>query len=129
METKDNKKVESSNDFYTLLSNVNLANKKIALFDGYRESGKNIIHEEYGTLTEKGLSLLRYNLDWNWLMRIVEKINKCDWVTIRADDCEIHALRTKQFENIKVEKEGGELIEIVYEAVLRYVVWYLDNIT
>ena len=128
MSTKDNKKDNGSNDFYTLLSNVNLANKKIALFDGYRESHNNIVHEEYGTLTEKGLSLLRYNTDWNWLMRIVEKINKIDWVTIRANECEIHELQTKQFENIKVEKEGCELIEIVYEAVLRYVVWYLDNL-
>jgi len=41
-----------------LMKDINLANKKITLFDGYSESHDNIIHDEYGTLTKKGLSLL-----------------------------------------------------------------------
>ena len=64
---------------------------------------------------------ISYHNSWDWLMLVVEKINKRDWVTIYCDECKIHALNSGEFEDIVVIKEGGKLIETVYEAVVKYI--------
>ena len=69
-----------------------------------------------------------YHLKWDCLMPVVERINKRDWVTIYNDECKIHALIVDEFETIDTVKEGEPLILAVYEAVYKYVEWYLANV-
>jgi hypothetical protein len=68
-----------------------------------------------------GDSELLYHLSWDWLMPVVEKINRFDWVTIYGNSCKIHALNVKEFEPIEHEVEGGKLIESVYDCIVRYI--------
>ena len=108
--------------------NIIDSNKKIAMYMGYREVGSNITHHEFGTLTERGFFLLKYNVEWGWIMPVVEKINKRDYVTIYFDECRIHSLVVGEFETIDIINEGQPLIKSVYEAVVKYVEWYIINV-
>lgn len=98
-------------------------NKRIALFMGYIEDGENITHPILGTLTKKGLRLLKYHESWDQLMPVVEKINTMDWVTIYCDECKIHPALKGSFSTIDIIHEGMPLIKTVYEAVYKYIEW------
>jgi hypothetical protein len=74
------------------------------------------------------VAIPEYNRDWNKLMKVVEKINRRDWVTILADTCTIHSLKIDEFKTITIEKEGYPLIMPVFDAVLEYIKWYNDNV-
>jgi hypothetical protein len=67
---------------------------------------------------------LKFHRSWDWLMPVVEKINKRDYVTMYYDECRIHALKIGEFEEIKVIREGEPLIDAVYEAVVKYIEIY-----
>ena len=102
-------------------------NKKIAIYMGYVAIGEHITHPKFGTLTKKGLDLLKYHESWNELMPVVEKINERDWVTIYRDECRIHSSHINEFDTIDIIKEGEPMINAVYEAVGKYVEWFLSN--
>ena len=69
-----------------------------------------------------------FDKSWDWIMPVVEKINKRDWVTIYNDECKIHALVSGEFETIDIINEEQPLIKSVFEAVVKYAEWYLLNI-
>jgi hypothetical protein len=94
-------------------------NKKIAIYMGYVEDGNNITHPEFGTLTEKGLRLLKYHESYSELMPVVDKINKRDFVTIYSDECKIHVVDTN--ETIFSSNEGESMLISIYESVVKYI--------
>lgn len=96
-------------------------NKKIAIYMGFVEDGNNITHPEFGTLTEKGLRLLKYHESYEQLMPVVDKINKRDFVTIYSDECKIHALAADEFETIISINEGEPMLKSIYESVVKYI--------
>lgn len=104
-------------------------NRKIALFMGYKENGECITHPEFGTYTKKGLSLLKYHDSYEWLMPVVEEINKYDWVTINADECKIHSLNVGAFDNFITISDGDycDLYNIIYKTVSKYINWWYKN--
>lgn len=95
--------------------NIIDSNKKIAMYMG-------------ADIPPNMINLLKYNEDWGWIMPVVEKINKRDYVTIYFDECRIHSLVVGEFETIDIINEGQPLIKSVYEAVVKYVEWYLTNV-
>ena len=90
----------------------------------YKDSKSGLRHLVNNRKKEDGLL---FSSDWNWLMYVVEFINKRDWVTIYRDECKIHALVIGQFEEITVIDEEY-LINAVYLACGKYSEWYLENI-
>jgi hypothetical protein len=77
-------------------------------------------------LSELGVDALIFHTSWDWLMSVVEKINKRDWVTIKADECKIHPLDIDDFKEIVVN-EQKDLITAVFYAVVKYIKWYNEN--
>lgn len=70
---------------------------------------------------------LFYNSSWDYLMQVVEKINKRDWVTIYSDEFKIHSMKVDEFEEIQVINEGEPLIKSVFEACFQYAEWFLSS--
>lgn len=76
-------------------------------------------------LTKEGeepicILFLKYDSDYNMIMKAVEKVNEHDWVTIYADSCKIHALNPGEFEEIHVELEGQPMINSIFKALVEY---------
>lgn len=63
---------------------------------------------------------MSYDTNYNWIMEVVEEVNKRDWVTIYADSCKIHALNNDEFETIEVTNEGQPMIKSIFEALVQY---------
>jgi len=85
-------------------------------------SGK--VYYYYNDPILKDYEVLPTYKHWGELMPVVVQINKRDWVTIKSDECAIHSLNINEFDDIKIEIDGGDLLEIVYDAVLEYVNWF-----
>lgn len=91
----------------------------------YKDSKSGLRHFVNNRNKEEGLL---FSSDWNWLMYVVEFINKRDWVTIYRDECKIHALLVGEFEDIQVVDEENPIIHTIYTACGKYAEWYLKNI-
>jgi len=106
-----------------------LGNVFIAKFMGGHENPQ---HRWYNVIAgDKGYRIaenFEFHKNWSWLMPVVEKINKRDWVTIYNDECKIHALVNGEFETIDIINEGQPLIKSVFEAVAKYAEWHLLNV-
>lgn len=63
---------------------------------------------------------LEYHWSWSAIMRVVEKINERDCVTIHCDSCEITPKNEGEFEKILVKLENMPLVSSVHEAVFQY---------
>ena len=88
----------------------NLKDSKGDAWD-YMNTGKSIY-----TLRTKNL---HYESDWNWLMKVVEKIFK-DFYKINP--CPIYL-------KINIEKALNEVnIEAVYNACVEFIKWYNQNL-
>jgi len=97
------------------------SNKMIAEFMGNMHDG-DVIHEEL------------YDVSWDWLMPVVEKIEKNKYVdefNINWDSlgekhhCEITNTQKFTFETIRIYADSK--IEAVYEAVVEFIKWYNKN--
>jgi hypothetical protein len=72
---------------------------------------------------------LLFNTDWNWLMCVVDKINKRDWVTIYCDECKIHSVLIGDFETISiVDDDDCNAKWATFKACCAYASWYLENV-
>lgn len=99
-------------------------NKYLARFMGYEIDGDTVICYSGQRLH---ISEFHYERDWGELMPVVEKINKRDWVTIKADECKIHSLMVNEFDDILVIDENCDMKTAIYEAVSQYAKWFIDN--
>jgi len=86
--------------------------------DKYKAAPKNI---PVFAIDANTVEKLGYHASWDWLMPVVEQINKRDWVTIYSDECKIHALQADEFETIQIIGEGKPLPDTVYAAVVQYI--------
>ena len=106
-------------------------NQKIAKFMGYPVSSYWWHLPENSEITGIPHSLnekiCEFKTNWAWIMPVVERINKRDWVTIYSDECKIHAMQVDEFEPIQIINEGHPLIKSVYEACLKYAEWFLSS--
>lgn len=92
-------------------------------------------YEDASALHPK-LQDLRYHSDWNWLMAVVEKIDKLAVITIRPGICTIDRFymnkrRYAKENNIPLdevpplaESNEKDFIGNVHEAVHQYITWY-----
>jgi hypothetical protein len=118
---KVNKQAESSNSTKPVLGEVLIAQYMgITPIKGFNEHTRNE-YWYYNNAEMKDYEALPTYKEWNYLMPVVEKINKRDWVTIYSDQCKIHSLVVGEFEDINIINEGQPMINSVYEAVLKYV--------
>lgn len=62
-----------------------------------------------------------FDKNYQWLMLVVEKINKRDKVTIYSDECKIHAMIPDQFKPIDIIVEGEPAICSIFLAVDAYI--------
>lgn len=131
MKTQDNKSVQdkSSNSHYHMLGNVSIAKfMGIEPIKAISEHSRKEYYYYNNAEMKDYEALPNYNESWDFLMPVVEKINKRDWVTLFSDECKIHALQNREFEDIKVVNEGMPLIKTVFEAIMKYVEWYSGNV-
>lgn len=124
-----NKQAETKQELYTKLGNVSIAKYMgIVPIKGFNEHTGNEYYYYNNTEMQDYEALPNYDGSWYYLMSVVEEINKRDWVTIFADKCRIHSLRVDEFETIMIIQEEQLLIDVVFEAVLKYTEWYALNI-
>jgi hypothetical protein len=113
-------------------------NKLIAEFMGYKQStskeaGANLVNNVYEWyLKDVGYyyinddyhaeDYLLFHLDWNWLMKVVEKINGLNNVVSINEN---HVLITNNERSEKiVEVVAGEMLEATYKAVIEFIKYY-----
>lgn len=107
----------------------------IAEFMGFsfiERQSKNLVNDE-SYLENEVASSYRFNSDWNWLMGVIEKIQKLD------NDHEVNVNFTIYLQGaveLKVNNknlfsstafEVGTLIDAVYKAVIEFIKWYNKN--
>ena len=99
-------------------------NAVIASFMGYEKYYANgywnFIYEDDNHRTDVDL---HYHHDWDWLMLVVEKIEK-DY-DFSVTTCWQHCIIVSHtFSDLRIEKESSTKISAVYEAVLQFIQWY-----
>ena len=121
------------NDFNATIGNTVLGDVFIAKMIGvdteysnevYKDSKSGLRHIINNRKKEDGLL---FSSDWNWIMYVVEFINKRDWVTIYRDECKIHSLIVGEFEDIISIDEESQF-NAIYLSCIKYAELYLKNI-
>ena len=62
--------------------------------------------------------ILFFDKDWNWLMRVVEKIEKQAYIAIKGCSVRISTI---------IDVSAPTKIEAVYNAVVEFIQWYNKN--
>lgn len=104
-------------------------NKLIAEFMGFQETSigwydaDECLHEKDNTF-----DTLKFNVDWNWLMKVVEKIENLGYgVTIgMADYCVIQNDWKEDMKEIYSMTKNGKLL-CVYDACVEFINWHNKN--
>lgn len=81
------------------------------------------------------LSRLQYNTSWDWLMPVVDKIERLGYRTdiFKADDsdthlCQVWTHHAERSQLVSTAKEWSRTkIEAVYGAVVQFIQWYNQN--
>lgn len=115
--------------------NINNKNLIIAQFMGYDLD--RIVDElptdKDGNYTTDGnkwvwVNELQYNYNWDSLMRVVCKIEKMGFdVKIQGISCSVNRLCESDTIVGLVCGNRGEKLNIVYETVLKFIIWYNEN--
>lgn len=108
-----------------------LNNKLIAEFMGYSKikstnSDRTVwTHLEYGTLTEKGLSLLKYHTSWDWLIPVVKKIFTLSFSEVKGLEEEWSNKNKGLFDPDLCGLHSD--ISTVYNCTVEFIKWYNEN--
>lgn len=108
-------------------------NKLIADFMGMIGINEHLYRKHNAPWIQTGAENLEYHTSWDWLMPVVEKINKTDIpnndfpasviifkTTVHINDDEQILIETT------ATKEGG-LIGAIWQAVVEFIKWYNTN--
>ena len=74
----------------------------------------------------------KYNKDWSWLMRVVEKIenlqdeNNCAIYNVQVEQCFVEIIINHTSETI-VEVDSNSKIQAVYNACVEFIKWYSEK--
>ena len=93
--------------------------------DGYESPFKNIVANpqilEYNySESQHSISDLQFHSDWNWIMEVVEAIEKKSWVNIKGCAVDISTIANL---NAPTKKEA------VVDAINQFLIWYEQNKT
>ena len=72
---------------------------------------------------------LKFHYDWNWLIKIVEKIegvedeNRCAKYNIKIEQCFVEIIENHTSETI-IEVDCNSKIQAVYNACVKFINWY-----
>lgn len=113
-------------------------NKLIAEFMGYtkatrKEAGANLVNEVYEWhLKDVGYyyingdyhaeDYLLFHLDWNWLMKVVERINDLNNV-LSINENHVYITNNVRSE-VLVDVVAGDMLEATYNAVIEFINYY-----
>ena len=115
------------------MKNIVENNKLIAEFMGLSYCKKHLYegwyknHEHNHRLCD--FNGLKYHSDWNWLMRVVEKIenlqdeNSCAIYNVQIEQCFVEIIINHTSETI-VEVDCNSKIQAVYQACVEFIKWY-----
>ena len=112
------------------MKNIVENNKLFAEFLGYSQP-----HPDYPNTTYwykkdyQPLTILLFHSDWNWLMRVVEKIESLGYtVTIAGVMCKV--TKVLDLENSIVSYVLGDKsrkLELIYTTMVEFVKWHNKN--
>jgi hypothetical protein len=79
--------------------------------------------------THDGINFIQYGYSFDWLMPVIEKIEKQGciveiWLSL-GKGCRI--MKPTNTPCIVSEYEGNSLMEVIYGAIIGYVKWYNEN--
>lgn len=112
------------------MKNIVENNKLFAEFLGYSQP-----HPDYPNTTYwykkdcQPLTILLFHSDWNWLMRVVEKIenlqdeNSCAIYNVQIEQCFVEIIINHTSETI-VEVDSNSKIQAVYQACVEFIKWH-----
>ena len=110
------------------MKNIVENNKLIAEFLGYSQP-----HPDYPNTTYwykkdcQPLTILLFHSDWNWLMEVVEKIERLGYVfEIKITGCRINQIENGSIIVLRWEEDKTK-IEAVYNACLEFIKWYNEQ--
>ena len=113
------------------MKNIVENNKLIAEFMGlsyckkYLYEGWYKNHEHNHRLCD--FNGLKYHSDWNWLMEVVEKIERLGYVfEIKITGCRINQIENGSIIVLRWEEDKTK-IEAVYNACLEFIKWYNEQ--
>ena len=113
------------------MKNIVENNKLIAEFLGYSQP-----HPDYPNTTYwykkdcQPLTILLFHSDWNWLMRVVEKIenlqdeNNCAIYNVQIEQSFTEIIDNHTSETIIYNIDADSKIEAVYNACVEFIQWY-----
>ena len=112
------------------MKNIVENNKLIAEFLGYSQP-----HPDYPNTTYwykkdcQPLTILLFHSDWNWLMRVVEKIenlqdeNNCAIYNVQIEQCFVEIIENHTSDTI-ISTDANSKLEAVYNACVEFIKWY-----
>ena len=71
----------------------------------------------------------KYNKDWSWLMRVVEKIenlqdeNNCAIYNVQIEQCFVEIIENHTSDTI-ISTDANSKLEAVYNACVEFIKWY-----
>ena len=109
-------------------------NMLIAYFMGYLHTKENYVTTKGTkymfpdkTNSTKHINDLRYNLSWDWLMSVVEKIESLDYHVVFHDtDIYIYGGSMENYIVTRYESKEDKK-DAVYKAVIEFINWYNKN--
>lgn len=116
-------------------------NRVIAEFMGAELDGDNwhITGREWTVSAKRFPGNLHYHTSWDWLMPVVEKIAQMEYAfnlfTERSSAVSIHngvgmiGHMSIPFIHIDKSREGWTLMQMTYEAVYQFIIWYNQQTT
>ena len=112
------------------MENIVENNKLIAEFLGYSHP-----HPDYPDTTYwykkdcQPLTILSFDYDWSWLMKVVEKIegfedeNRCAKYNVNIQQCFVEIIENHTSETI-IEVDCNSKIQAVHNACVEFIKWY-----